>query len=84
MLLAVSQIQSTLKLDATTSDVESVSGMVSSTSDEVIYTGDVRFPSNSDVVAQSISEALTTAAAEGRLTDGETQLTLGSAITATG
>ena len=63
-------------MDPTTSDVESVSGTVSVGANGVVFTGDVQVPNLSDVIAETIMEALAAAAQEGVLTDGQTELTL--------
>ena len=78
------QIQSTLRENATTMDVESTSGIVYGVSENVVFSGEVTVPSDSEVTAVEIVETLTIAAEEGHLTDGQTVVILGPDITATG
>ncbi|XP_038051060.1 protein eyes shut homolog isoform X2 [Patiria miniata] len=75
-------IASVLGENATTSDVESVSGAISIGPDGVVFTGDVFVPVDSPVTAETIMEVLSNQAAAGPLTDGQSTLDVDPAVTA--
>ncbi|XP_038047497.1 mucin-17-like [Patiria miniata] len=60
--------------NATTSDVESVSGSISIGPDGVVFTGDVFVPVDSPVTAETIMQILSNRADAGPLTDGQSTL----------
>ncbi|XP_038052310.1 neurogenic locus notch homolog protein 2-like [Patiria miniata] len=75
-------IASVLGENATTSDVESVSGAISIGPDGVVFTGDVFVPVDSPVTAETIMEVLSNQAAAAPLTDGQSTLDVDPAVTA--